>query len=58
MAAAISDVTSSVMTVVFSFGWMRKQVWTALRAPMDSSGSKATSFRARFSVSDFMLPFS
>src|SRR5437588_379879 len=44
--AAISRVTASVMTVTFSDGWMLRQTRTALRAPMEYSGSKSMRFNA------------
>src|SRR5580700_8696641 len=45
MAAAISRVTSSVITQTFSSGCTRRQTCTAFRAPCLYSGSKETDSR-------------
>src|SRR5882724_4390099 len=46
MLAAISRVKLSAMTVTFSEGWTLRQTRTALRAPIEYSGSKSTRFNA------------
>jgi hypothetical protein len=48
MLAAISLVASSVMIVTFSLGWIRRQTFTAFRAPGVSSGSNESWLSCRW----------
>ena len=41
----MASVTRSVISVTFSSGWMRRQVWTAERAPGAKSAGKSRESR-------------